>query len=148
MPPDNTGGEHNVMSNRPPMILVKCPRCELNYIHEGEELCKVCFREVHGAEPQDEPEICSECNTERALPGKDLCIFCLKEKKKNRSYHKAMDEEPVDLDMNDVSGMEEIITDLDEDDPDYHELGDTLSLEEMGEQEDQESDDEDEFTDG
>ncbi len=137
------------MSNRSPMILVKCPRCELNYMNEGEDLCKICYREVHGAEPHEEPEICSECNVERAIPGKDLCIFCLKEKKKNRSLpHKVTDEEPVDIEMNDVSGMEEIIPDLEEDDPEYNELGDALSLEEMGEQEDQDSDDDDESMDG
>lgn len=137
------------MPNRSPMTLAKCPRCELNYMNEGEELCKVCYREVHGVEPQEEPEVCSECNVERAIPGKDLCIFCLKEKKKGRTHHaKPNEEESVDIGLDDVSGMEEIIPDLDEDDPDYHEMGDALSLEEMGEQEDQDSDDEDESMDG
>lgn len=125
------------------MTLVKCPRCELNYMEESEKLCKICYREVHGADHREEPEICSECNEERALPGKDLCLFCLKERKKSGIHAKPSDEEPVDIEMNDVSGMEEIIPDIQEDDPEYHVIGDALSLEEMVEQEDQDDDDED-----
>ncbi len=61
------------MLERAPMKLVN-PRCELNYMNETDELCKICYREVHGAEPQEEPDICSECNVERAFPGKDLAF--------------------------------------------------------------------------
>ena len=28
------------------MKLVKCPRCDLNYIQENEKYCKVCMREL------------------------------------------------------------------------------------------------------
>jgi hypothetical protein len=30
------------------MKLIKCPRCELNYIQEGEKYCKVCYRGDEG----------------------------------------------------------------------------------------------------
>ena len=30
------------------MRLIKCPRCELNYIAEGEGYCKICKREMKG----------------------------------------------------------------------------------------------------
>lgn len=30
------------------MKYIKCPRCELNYIHEEEELCPVCINELYG----------------------------------------------------------------------------------------------------
>lgn len=33
----------------------KCPRCELNYIQDQQELCAVCQKEVSGEE--DSPEI-------------------------------------------------------------------------------------------
>lgn len=44
------------------MKLVKCPRCELNYITENEKYCKVCLREMKGESPKDEVELCSVCN--------------------------------------------------------------------------------------
>ncbi len=136
------------MLERAPMKLVKCPRCELNYMNETDELCKICYREVHGAEPQEEPDICSECNVERAFPGKDLCIFCLNEQKKSGVHPKVGEDEPVDISMDDVSGMEEIIPAMDEDDPEFNDMGDALSLEELSEQEDQDDDEDDEDMDG
>ena len=51
------------------MKLVKCPRCELNYITENEKYCKVCLREMKGEAPKDEVELCSVCNEAPALPG-------------------------------------------------------------------------------
>ena len=60
------------------MKLVKCPRCELNYIQEGEKYCKVCMRELKGEQTQEEMELCSVCNAAPALPGKDVCLSCLK----------------------------------------------------------------------
>ena len=44
------------------MALIKCPRCELNYINEEEKICSVCRREVRGeTEQYDMIELCSEC---------------------------------------------------------------------------------------
>ena len=44
------------------MALVKCPRCELNYMNEGEKMCSVCRKELHGeSEQYDVIELCSEC---------------------------------------------------------------------------------------
>ena len=59
------------------MNLVKCPRCDLNYIREDEKYCKVCLRELKGENSQDEVELCSICNEEPALPGRDICPRCL-----------------------------------------------------------------------
>ena len=129
------------------MILVKCPRCELNYMTSADTLCKVCYREAHHAELPEEPELCSECNTERALPGNDLCVYCLKERQNNFDIGKGLGDESVDLSLDDVSGMEEIIPAIQEDDPDFQEMGDAISLEEMVEQEDQDDED-DEGLDG
>ena len=52
------------------MILVKCPRCELNYMKSTEQMCKVCYREMHGKLPVEEAETCSTCNEAQALPGR------------------------------------------------------------------------------
>jgi NMD protein affecting ribosome stability and mRNA decay len=117
------------------MTLVKCPRCELNYMKANESMCKVCFREIHGKMPEEETETCSTCNEAPALPGKDVCLYCLKEMNKQKGV-KEEAEEPVDIGMDPVSAMEEIIQDVGgEEDPEYHVLGDALSLEEMSEQE-------------
>ncbi len=74
------------------MALRKCPKCELNYIREGEDFCEVCKREMkraqahirHAEEESDEDEIvmCSECGEHPAARGGELCLACLKEKKR------------------------------------------------------------------
>ena len=123
------------------MRLIKCPRCELNYIAPEEGYCKVCKREMKGEKQQDEIEMCTICNEAPALPGKDVCLFCLKEMNANagRTEDDA-EEEPVDeasLGIDPVSGMDEIIPEIDEDIPqrEYDEIENDLSLEEMGEDE-------------
>lgn len=62
------------------MSLIKCPRCELNYMNDNEEMCSVCRREVRGESEQFEMiELCSECGENPAVPGYELCASCLKE---------------------------------------------------------------------
>ena len=74
------------------MALHKCPKCELNYIREGEDYCEVCKREMKRAQARgrqteeenedDEVILCSECGEAPAVRGGDLCISCLTEKKR------------------------------------------------------------------
>ena len=74
------------------MALHKCPKCELNYIREGEDYCEVCKREMKRAQARgrqteeenedDEVILCSECGEAPAVRGGDLCISCFKEKKR------------------------------------------------------------------
>ena len=121
------------------MKLVKCPRCELNYITENEKYCKVCLREMKGDAPKDEIELCSVCNEAPALPGRDVCLFCLKEMSggDNRTDDSQESEEHVDsasiVAMDSVSTMDEIIPEIDEDIPsqEYGEIESELSLERM-----------------
>ena len=133
------------------MNLVKCPRCDLNYIREDEKYCKVCLRELKGENSQDEVELCSICNEEPALPGKDICLFCLKEM--NKSNNDDSDEnvpEGVDAsnigDMDSVSGMDEIIPEDDETIPsqEYGEIEEELSLEDVREDEERDAEDDEE----
>lgn len=132
------------------MKLSKCPRCDLNYITENEKYCKVCLREMKGDAPKEEIELCSVCNETPALPGRDVCVFCLKEM--NNGVHSDDDqdvEETVDAStiggMDSVSTMDEIIPEIDEDIPsqEFGEIANELSLESVREEEDQD-DDEDE----
>ncbi|MEA4870418.1 MAG: hypothetical protein VB062_07250 [Christensenella sp.] len=74
------------------MALHKCPKCELNYIRDGEDYCEVCKREMkraqaHGRQTEEENEddeiiLCSECGEAPVVRGGELCISCLKEKKR------------------------------------------------------------------
>ena len=131
------------------MGLIKCPRCELNYIQEGEGYCKICKREMKGESRRDEIEMCTVCNEAPALPGKDVCLFCLKEMNANGSDLNGEDNEvrvdEASLEIDPVSGMDEIIPEIDEDIParEYDELESDLSLDEMGEEEAEGEDDED-----
>lgn len=130
------------------MALVKCPRCELNYIQEGEGYCKICRREMKGEPAHEELELCTVCNEAPALPGKDVCLFCLKEMKANDPDADDEEAEIVDgpsLEIDPVSGMDEIIPEIAEDIPEheYGEIESDLSLNEM-EDEEAENDEDDE----
>ena len=141
------------------MNLVKCPRCDLNYIREDEKYCKVCLRELKGENSQDEVELCSICNEEPALPGRDICLFCLKEMTKSNS---APDDETTESDavenvdtsnigdMDSVSGMDEIIPEEDESIPsqEYGEIEEELRLEDVREDEEREAEEEEDEEDG
>ena len=134
------------------MKFVKCPRCELNYITESEKYCKVCLREMKGDSVQDEIELCSVCNEAPALPGRDVCLFCLKEMNGQNNNDDQNDAEntvnPNTIrSMDDVSSMDEI-PEIDSDMPagEYSEMENELSLESMQEDEaDEDSEDEDDI---
>ena len=133
------------------MQLIKCPRCDLNYIREDEKYCKVCLRELKGEKNTEEVELCSICNEEPALPGRDVCIFCLKEMNKSNSLPEEQEEEnaePGDTssigDMDSVSGMDEIIPEVEEDSDipsqEFGEIENELSLEDVREDEERKAD--------
>ena len=43
------------------MMPKKCPRCEINYLMDGEKICSVCRKSVHMEDEPDEiVEMCSE----------------------------------------------------------------------------------------
>lgn len=131
------------------MALVKCPRCELNYIQEGEGYCKICKREMKGESQIDDVELCTVCNEHPALPGKDICLFCLKEMNEEDSREEEETENRVGesaLGIDPVSAMDEIIPEINEDIPEreYDEIESDLSLEEMEDEEAEDDDEEDE----
>lgn len=137
------------------MKFVICPRCDLNYITENEKYCKVCLREMKGETPKDEVELCSVCNEAPALPGRDVCLFCLKEMgEENKRDHdeegagNAVDSASIAA-MDSVSTMDEIIPEIDDDIPsqEYGEIENELSLESVREDEESMADDDDEDED-
>ena len=137
------------------MMFVKCPRCDLNYITASEKYCKVCMREMKGDGARDEIEMCSVCSENPALPGRDICLFCLKEMSGQSNTATNRDastdsEEQVDTraitSMDDVSSMDEI-PEVDTDIPagEFEQMaGEMSSLESMREEEADDDDDEDE----
>ena len=121
------------------MGFIKCPRCELNYIKEEEQYCSVCKREMKGEAHDDPFELCSICNENPVMPGKDGCRMCYKEMTQQQGLRDdSMDETEtteVNIDMEDVSEMEEIELDgLPEDMPE--DIGEQISLEEEKSKED------------
>jgi hypothetical protein len=101
------------------MAYKKCPRCELNYIQDGEKLCSVCRKEVRGESERDEvTELCSECGENPVVPGSELCINCLKElthRLQDDSSDEVVIPEEHALDIDSVSTMDEIELDLGDD---------------------------------
>ena len=60
-----------------------CPRCELNYIPEDEELCDVCKAQLNNSEDffvEDEEEICPLCGQNLVEPGEKYCAECLEKR--------------------------------------------------------------------
>ena len=115
------------------MGLVKCPRCEFNYMNDTDTMCSVCRREVRGESEQFEMiELCSECGENPVVPGQELCAFCLKEQARaeNLEDEEAAEHEPANIEIDSVSTMDEIELDL----------GDDLDEDDFGEDEDFEDD--------
>ncbi len=144
------------------MALVKCPRCDLNYILDGGTLCTVCRKEVKGEhDAVDTPEMCSECGEHPAVAGSDLCMFCLKEMNRRSSTGSddSIGPESANIEIDSVSTMDEIELDIvdddmasqfdaegefkdDEDEEEEEEDSEVVSKEALAEDEDKEDEDE------
>ncbi|MDR2504943.1 MAG: hypothetical protein LBD16_02430 [Oscillospiraceae bacterium] len=131
------------------MALVKCPRCELNYILDGEKYCTVCRREIKGEPEREAIDICPVCNENPVMHGRELCAMCLKEMGQTQeAIEDDGDEaaENADVDAGSLSGMDEITLDTAGDIP-RSELGEIdreLSLDEALAEEEQGDDEEEE----
>ena len=129
------------------MTLTKCPRCELNYITDGEQYCKICRLEMKGEPVRDEIEMCTMCGEHPAMPGKDVCLFCLKEMNGSENNQEEDEDgivvtEDAAIGIDPLSGMDEIIPEGDAEDG-------AMSLEAMGEEEEENDDlDDDDLDDG
>ena len=111
------------------MALVKCPRCELNYMNDTDTMCSVCRREVRGESEQFEMvELCSECGENPVVPGHELCAQCLKEqaRRDDLDNDEEIQHEPASIEIDSVSTMDEIELDIggDLDDEDFSEDAD------------------------
>ena len=60
-----------------------CPRCELNYITEDEDLCDVCKAQLDNSEDlfeDDDEELCPICGQNLVEPGEKYCAECLEKR--------------------------------------------------------------------
>ncbi len=98
------------------MALVKCPRCELNYMNDTDKMCSVCRREVRGeSESFEMIELCSECGENPVVPGQELCASCLKERARRDADLEAdesLERESPSIEIDSVSTMDEIELDI------------------------------------
>ena len=126
------------------MSLIKCPRCELNYMNDTDKMCSVCRREVRGESEQFEMiEMCSECGENPAVPGQELCAYCLKELARRAavSTDDTIESHATSIEIDSVSDMDEIELDLGGD------LDDEAFAEDAKGEFDDDEDDEDEDED-
>ena len=128
------------------MGLIKCPRCELNYMLDTDKMCSVCKREVRGESEQDEMlELCSECGENPVVPGQELCAYCLKELAQRDSDTQS--EETVVTDTSSIGGIDSVST-MDEIELDLGgDLDDEAFAEDAKGEFDDDDDDEDEDED-
>jgi len=76
------------------MGLVKCPRCELNYMQDTDKVCAVCRRDLHGEDDVADVELCTACGERASAPGEELCTLCLREMRRNEGFQPAAPAEP------------------------------------------------------
>lgn len=110
------------------MGLRKCPKCELNYIKDDEQVCYVCRRYMKGeAESDDGVVMCSECGENPAVRGGDLCAICLREARRQENLEKLADamtpDEPADVDdIDDIDDIDNLEVPIDNGDIPEREL--------------------------
>ena len=100
------------------MGLRKCPRCELNYIRDDEQLCNGCKRHMKGeAETDDVVTICTECGENPAVRGSELCAMCLREARRQENLEKRADDLTGSSVVDDMDGIDELEVPIDDDIP-------------------------------
>ena len=147
------------------MGLTKCPKCELNYLKEGQKYCDVCTRDMTKQnDGTDQLEGCAECGENVVVPGSEYCVMCLREKYKleyaKNSTPSTDDEDDIlvkvtaanvedieSLEMETPDALPGIEDDLDDEDRDFDEEDDDMdeSLEKLAEEEDDLDDDDEEW---
>ena len=148
----------------------KCPRCELNYIEESEEFCKVCKAQmglIDGSHliTDDEEEgvdkLCPICKTNYISNDEDMCIDCRREKERkeeaevneeNDDWREYVEDETADEPDGEIS-LDEFEEDEEEqqeeneryaepDDFNYEVNPDDFETDDEEEEEDEDGDDE------
>lgn len=130
------------------MALVKCPRCELNYMKDTDKYCSVCLSEMQGDIKNDDVELCQICNQFPCMSGKDVCKFCFNEMKLSNTIDDSSnnsDDESVEDETEKMSEIEpeDNVDALQEGEFD---LVDAIPLDMLEEEEDESIEEEDEYS--
>ena len=101
------------------MKFVKCPRCELNYMQEGERYCDICKKELKGEIDHDDmEELCIECGERPAMKSSELCLLCLREHQRREGFEGVAEVKVSDVDdalvVPDVQDLEDLELDVEE----------------------------------
>lgn len=131
---------------------VKCPRCELNYILEGEELCDVCKAELHigGVRLLEDDELdyneeegmlCPLCHTNFVEENEKYCAECLAKKNKlTNVFEEDIDDEKEDIEPDPTDDISlDAIEDWDDDVDSFDDDNDFISNDEDEEFEEDET---------
>ena len=82
-------------SNNNENAFIRCPRCELNFIHKKDKLCSGWKKEVEQAFVKDDEsdldmgvdfDICPVCKTNYIREDEEMCMQCRKEKELNNDF--------------------------------------------------------------
>lgn len=96
------------------MSIIKCPRCEINFIKEEDGYCAICKKEMSGEAPKEESiDVCMECGNSPVVAGEELCKKCLKEHRLITAL--AIEEELKEEEVDGDSSSDEAEEILDED---------------------------------
>ncbi len=97
---------------------IKCPRCELNYIDSRQEICDVCKEELGqpinapAEEEEEERELCPICKTNYMNFGEEMCEQCAMERNEGTSeddgWREYLDDEPEVMDEDEALPLEEL----------------------------------------
>ena len=114
---------------------IKCPRCELNYIHKDEEYCEVCKAEL-GIGPSlvfavdkervEKLKICPICKQTEIPEDKEMCDKC----RENLDFK----GDQIDYD-NDEGWKDFVNDDLDDDDDEELDSEEKISFSKLAEEE-------------
>ena len=141
----------------------KCPKCELNYIRDDEQLCSVCRRSAkHEPEPEEDL-MCTECGEHPALKGRELCAYCYKESLRQEQLADQRKAHISEIDLDDVE-LKEVDVALPDEELPVDEMPDEfrdnteeskpeeeteeISLEAMGDEEESFDDEDEEIDEG
>lgn len=143
--------------------LIRCPRCELNFINKKDKHCAICKQEMKAisanhASNVDDMELCPICRTNLIHPEQIMCNTCAKERRYEESEvaefirddwddyaNQNEDEEVIDEEDELEEGMS--LTELDDEDLDAVLLPDAEELDVELEEEEAEEDLEEDFDD-
>ena len=67
----------------------KCPRCDLNYVVETQNFCKICQIEMSGKSTNFDPvewDFCPFCEKNRLKNGEEICKKCREKRQKNTCF--------------------------------------------------------------